>query len=141
MAHPGHHRLLPAALGHTRLGLTATAARQLEIAAATLLIAYGVVCFVLVFSDANAPGGVIELGVCAIVSAAVGFLAPGLTGVVLLLAGAVTGPATALIALAVGGNYATTLEPALLVAFFVVPAVAGTLLLAAARVGRASREL
>jgi len=100
-----------------------------------LLVAYGIVCLVLVFSDSSVPGGFIDLGLVAFAAAGAGWYAPRLTGVLLALAGAVIGPATALAARAVGGTYASAAADRLLVILFAVPFAAGILLLVAARIG------
>ena len=127
MVHTGSHRLLH---GHAM-----ATARLLQTAAVLVLVAYGIVCLVLVFSDSRVPGGFIDLGLVAIAGAVAGWYAPRPTGVLLVLTGAVIGPATALAARAVGGTYASAAADRLLVILFVVPFAAGILLLVAARIG------
>jgi len=109
-------------------------ASRLEIGAATLLVAYAIVCFVVASSDGSVPDAVVDLGVGALVAAGVGWLAPRLTGLVLVLTGAVIGPATVLIARGVGHNYAASLDIRALAALFATPFIAGILLLVADRV-------
>jgi hypothetical protein len=127
MAHPRSH--------HLSVGGVAATARLLETGALILLVAYGIVCLVLAFSDSSVPGGFIDLGLAAIAAAGAGWYAPRLTGVLLVLTGAVIGPMTALTARAVGGTYASAAADRLLVILFAVPFAAGTLLLVAARIG------
>jgi len=127
MAHPRSH--------HLSVGSVVATARLLKTGALILLVAYGIVCLVLVFSDSRVPGGFIDLGLVAIAGAVAGWYAPRPTGVLLVLTGAVIGPATALAARAVGGTYASAAADRLLVILFVVPFAAGILLLVAARIG------
>jgi len=128
MAHPRSH--------HLSHGGVAATARLLETGAVILLVAYGIVCLVLVFSDSSVPGGFIDLGLVAFAAAGAGWFAPRPSGVLLVLTGAVIGPATALAARAVGGTYASAAADRLLVILFVVPFAAGILLLVAAGIGK-----
>ncbi|HVM57010.1 MAG TPA: hypothetical protein VMT74_06075 [Gaiellaceae bacterium] len=129
MAHVSRHRLA----GRGRVGdARATLARQLHTGAGILLAAYGIVCLVLAFSD-TVPGTFIDLGLVAFAAAWAGTRAPAMTGVLLVLSGALIGPATALLARAAGGTYAAAAPDRLLVLVFAVPVAAGILLLVAAR--------
>jgi len=113
-------------------GARATLARQLRTLAAILLVAYGIVCLVLAFSNV-VPGAFIDLGLVVFAAAWAGTRAPRATGVLLLLSGAVIGPVTALAARAAGGTFASAASDRLLVLVFAVPAAAGLVLLLAAR--------
>ena len=126
MTHPGSHRL-----SHDHAVATA---RLLETAAVVVLVAYGVVCVVLAFSDSSVPGGFIDLGLVSIAAAGAGWYAPRLTGVLLVLSGAVVGPATVLAARAVGGTYASVAADRLVVVLLAAPVAAGLLMVLAARV-------
>ena len=126
MAHPRSHHLSYGAWPRPRV---------LKTGALILLVAYGIVRLVLAFSDSSVPGGFIDLGLVSFAAAGAGWYAPRLTGVLLVLSGAVIGPATALAARAVGGTYASAAADRLLVILFAVPFAAGLLLLGAARVG------
>ena len=109
-------------------------ARQLRTCAVILLVAYGIVCLVLAFTDA-VPAAFIGLGLVALAAAWAGTRAPGPTGVLLVLAGAVIGPVTALVARAAGGTYAAAAADRLLVLVFAVPVAAGIVLLLSTRLG------
>jgi len=110
----------------------ATLATQLRTGAVILLVAYGIVCLVLAFTNA-VPAAFIDLGLVALAAAWAGTRAPRMTGVLLVLAGAVIGPVTALVARAAGGTYAAAAADRLLVLVFAVPVAAGVLLFLAAR--------
>ncbi len=104
----------------------------LKVAAVSLLVAYGAVCFVLATADRVVFDGFVEFGVWALVAAGAGWLAPRLVGLLLVLSGAVLGPATWLVARSVGGNYASAVDGRVLVTLFAAPVVAGAMLWLAA---------
>ena len=109
------------------------AVRYLKVAAVTLLVAYGGVCFVLATTDRVMFDGFVEFGVWALVAAGAGWLAPRAVGFLLVLSGALLGPATWLVARSVGGNYASSADARVLVTLFARPVVAGSMLWIAAR--------
>jgi len=104
----------------------------LKVAAVSLLVAYGAVCFVFATADRVVFDGFVEFGVWALAAAGAGWLAPRLVGLLLVLSGAALGPATWLVARSAGGNYASAVDGRVLVTLFAVPVVAGAMLWIAA---------
>ena len=117
---------------HPSLDRRLVVAWYLKVAAVSLLVAYGAVCFVLATADRVVFDGFVEFGVWALVAAGAGWLAPRLVGLLLVLSGAVLGPATWLVARSVGGNYASSVGARVLVTLFTAPIVAGAMLWIAA---------
>jgi hypothetical protein len=114
---------------HLPADVTHAAARLLATGAVSLLVAYGIVSLILVFTD-DVPDSFVDLGVLAFAAAAVGWWAPRATGLVLVVSGGVIGPGVALLAGALGGTYASAAPGRLLALMFAVPVAAGLMLLA-----------
>ena len=117
---PVRHPLTAAALRHAA-----------ERAAMVLLAAYGLSLLVWSFTDSNANDLATALGLYALAALIPAWLAPRITGVVLVLSSTVLGPPLALLARWLGETYAASIGDGLLVALFAVPFSVGALLLAA----------
>jgi len=138
MANPAHHHHARVPHGFA-LARPAAVARRLRVSALAVLVAYAISCFVLTFSRSDVPASVDDLGVLALLLAGCGVLVPRPTGLVLVLVGAVVGPATWLLARAAGNDYAASVDPRLLVFFFAPLVAAGALILLADGVDDADR--